>query len=759
MMMRIRSALGVLCLLSPAVLGQPGELSGRPLFGVGEDAIVPAALIPDEARRVRALDPDFGVLSALDEGSAVTFDLFDDRTLTGVVTRVSVRDDGDTTWFGTVDGPDGGTFVLVVEEGLVSGRIDAGAAGLYELLPCGDGFTVAVELDPMAFPACGNGPEQAVKADAVDDDAGLRAPCNEDGSVINVLVVYSTNVTAALGSQAAARSLAQAAVDAANDAYANSNIGPLTLNLVDAEETNYNEFSSFSGHLSLITNPSDGVMDEVQTLREVYQADMVSLLVTDTEYCGIAWLMSTNSTGWAPNAFSVVSTACAVGNLSFAHELGHNMSCAHDRDNAGGSLYPYGYGYRFRGNNGVLYRTVMAYSPGSRRAYFSNPDVSYQGTPTGVPVGQSGQADNALAIDNTRATVANFRNNCSDCNGNLIADATDIANGTSLDCNHNQLPDECDIADGTSQDCNGNGVPDECDGPDCNGNGIPDDCDLADGTSQDCNGNGIPDECEGPDCNGNGIPDECDLASGTSQDCNGNGIPDECDLLPQPFSASSGQLSPLGFDSPQSWTVSGANEAVGDVTLGLSAKGDLANANERVSVFVGQTLVGFAFETTGSLCPSVPDTDQLVVPVATWNAARDVSGSVKIDLYPNSAVSPTQCVGGSYIEVSASFDAAPLSVDDNGDGTPDECTLVECIADLTTQGAGVGDPGYGVPDGGVTAADLNYFVNAWVAGDAGIADMTTQGAGLGDAGYGVPDGGVTAADLNYYVNLWVGPCP
>jgi len=80
-------------------------------------------------------------------------------------------------------------------------------------------------------------------------------------------------------------------------------------------------------------------------------------------------------------------------------------------------------------------------------------------------------------------------------------------------------------------------------------------------------------------------------------------------------------------------------------------------------------------------------------------------------------------------------------------------------ADITTQGAGSGDPGYGVPDGAVTAADLNYFVNAWVFGDLTIADVTTQGAGIGDPGYGVPDGGVTAADLNYYVNLWVIGCP
>jgi hypothetical protein len=80
-------------------------------------------------------------------------------------------------------------------------------------------------------------------------------------------------------------------------------------------------------------------------------------------------------------------------------------------------------------------------------------------------------------------------------------------------------------------------------------------------------------------------------------------------------------------------------------------------------------------------------------------------------------------------------------------------------ADITTQGSGSGDPGYGVPDGAVTGADINYYINFWVAGDVGVADVTTQGAGAGDPGFGVPDGVVTAADVNYYVNLWIAGCP
>ena len=91
------------------------------------------------------------------------------------------------------------------------------------------------------------------------------------------------------------------------------------------------------------------------------------------------------------------------------------------------------------------------------------------------------------------------------------------------------------------------------------------------------------------------------------------------------------------------------------------------------------------------------------------------------------------------------------------------CATVEagtsCTADMTTQGSAPGDPGYGVPDGQVSAADINYYVNSWVAGDAPVADVTTQGSGPGDPGYGIPDGSVTASDIQFYANMWVAGCP
>jgi|GEM_PF-5412713 len=81
-----------------------------------------------------------------------------------------------------------------------------------------------------------------------------------------------------------------------------------------------------------------------------------------------------------------------------------------------------------------------------------------------------------------------------------------------------------------------------------------------------------------------------------------------------------------------------------------------------------------------------------------------------------------------------------------------------CAADLTTANAPPGDPLFGHPDGLVTSADLQYYVNLWVALDP-AADLTTINAPEGTPLYGAPDGTVGTIDLLYYVNAWVAGCP
>ena len=213
----------------------------------------------------------------------------------------------------------------------------------------------------------------------------------------------------------------QLAVTETNQGYANSNVVQ-RLRLVGTAETSYTEVAtSISTDLNRVTNPSDGYMDEVPALRDTYRADVVSLIgsgyAAGSGACGVAWLMSGNSPSFAPYAYSVVDVTCMTGYYSFGHEIGHNMGLNHARvDPVGTGAYFYSFGYKDPGN---AFRTVMAYNcPVScpRVLYFSNPTVFYSGKTTGINctdpscvTPDSTSAYNALSLNNTRVTVANWR--------------------------------------------------------------------------------------------------------------------------------------------------------------------------------------------------------------------------------------------------------------------------------------------------------------------------------------------------------------
>lgn len=309
-----------------------------------------------------------------------------------------------------------------------------------------------------------------------------------------------------------------------------------------------------------------------------------------------------------------------------------------------------------------------------------------------------------------------------DCNSNGIPDDQDVANHTSPDCDANGVPDECQVPPicPTCADCQADGIPDKCQIPpicpnclncnnnavpdacerDCNNSGRPDDCDVALGFSQDCQSNNIPDECElppictqCPDCNHNGVPDECDITLGNATDCDNNFIPDRCETDPalcgancltdcdhdfvpdacqsaNAFSAQSPDLSPLIQPITQTYTLTAPPPAAGDVSLFFKAVGDIDGSSEFVAININGTPVGNAFAFSGFACPSY-NTDTLIVPAATWNAAV-AGGNATINMVPNPLVDGA-CGGSSYISVKVDYAAS--QGDCNGNGQLDACEI------------------------------------------------------------------------------------
>ena len=136
----------------------------------------------------------------------------------------------------------------------------------------------------------------------------------------------------------------------------------------------------------------------------------------------------------------------------------------------------------FAGPSGMTFANLMQ---NASQSVTSPPPISDLALYTGVgnivlPVTAVGTSiatgsGNVITQFTTKASavvtiVYQFTPPITDCNGNLIDDALDILNGTSLDCNLNGVPDECE------PDCDRDGIPDACE-PDCDNDGIPDDCD------------------------------------------------------------------------------------------------------------------------------------------------------------------------------------------------------------------------------------------------------------------------------------------
>lgn len=418
-----KHSLAWLVMLSPcAMAAQPVAV----FRSVSDDA---AAVHPmpqsETVVRARRINPDLAAIGQVEPGARafVRLNLFDDVNLLVSVDRADERHLFSYTWYGRVLGgvETGGSYVLSVEEDAVMGAVWLDDARAFEIKSDAAGVLWATELRQHAFEPCATGEEHCVHAHHEPrpvDLAPRGAGCADDGSLIDVMVVYTPSARTAAGGTNSIRALANSAVASANTAYQNSNIST-RLRLVYLDEIDYAEGDSFSQDLSRLRSTTDGIMDEVHAIRNEVNADMVALINNNSGACGVAYLMTNLSNSFRTSAFSVTRHSCAVGNLTFAHELGHNMGSAHDRDNAGSALFSYSYGHRWTGTNGTLYRSVMAYSPGSRRSQFSNPDVLFAGTPTGIPEGQTGAADNARSINEAAFTVANWRQS-SDANAPTI---------------------------------------------------------------------------------------------------------------------------------------------------------------------------------------------------------------------------------------------------------------------------------------------------------------------------------------------------
>ena len=378
-----------------------GYATTQPVPSLIGDA--PAGLVPLPASpgtiQARAASVDTAALDA----DALDVTVVPGTTLRARLDSRSAGFGGVDIWSGRIDDAPFSSATFVRSGDVVQGAIRTlDAAYSIEPLP-GTTLHVVRQVDLGALGA--ELPPLVPDSLPAADEPGTAA---DDGTTFDLLVVYTAAArTVAGGTDAAILSRINLGVSETNTAYANSGVIP-RLRLVGAELVSYTESGDLGTDLSAVTSTSDGQMDSVHALRNSVGADLVTLVVGNAGgACGVAWLMTTASSGFAANAFSVTAYPCISPNYTFGHELAHNMGSNHAPDDPVTStpLYPYSFGYK---NPSNLFRTVMAYncSAGCPRVlYFSNPGVSYGGAPTGTV----GQHNNAASINNVRNTVANWR--------------------------------------------------------------------------------------------------------------------------------------------------------------------------------------------------------------------------------------------------------------------------------------------------------------------------------------------------------------
>ncbi|MCH8558001.1 MAG: T9SS type A sorting domain-containing protein [Balneolia bacterium] len=203
----------------------------------------------------------------------------------------------------------------------------------------------------------------------------------------------------------------------------------LEFRLVALKEVDYDERDESSlTHIQRLTagphldlgEEFSGYMEEVHEYRDQYGADLVGMLAVISDVGGLAWILN-NPQGLPDFGFSFNRIQQLTRTFTLVHEFGHNFGSNHSRlqnsnpaPEAGG-LFEYSTGWRWTGDNGTSYASVMAYNEGSIPApVFSSPDLSWGGGQAGTLNDPTGPADNARSIQEIRHVIAGYRANVTD---------------------------------------------------------------------------------------------------------------------------------------------------------------------------------------------------------------------------------------------------------------------------------------------------------------------------------------------------------
>ncbi len=374
------------------------------LFTLPDKAVIDSFQSDPSLTQITALDSDvmarnvYIQIPFLRYASKINFNLFPEFHRIASRTRIEFRSEDDFSWFGTLNGSNEITIILTVKGQALCGNITSDNQ-TYHIEP------ISPPLHRISLSDYSKLPNEHLPIDTptvsqTDLPEDLSYKRGDDGTIIHVMVVYTQQAALESGS---INALIQLAIDETNLSYETSKI-QTRLNLVHTHQVDYMERDILTD-LERLASQHDGDMDEIHGLRDQYCADIVVLIESVNNYCGVSYLNADSE-----HAFCVVSNECATGYYSFGHEIGHLYGARHNPE-ADSEVFPYPYGHGYLHASG--WRTIMSYNnsqicPGGmckRILHWSNPSMRYQD----IYMGSFSIHNNARLLNETAITLANFR--------------------------------------------------------------------------------------------------------------------------------------------------------------------------------------------------------------------------------------------------------------------------------------------------------------------------------------------------------------
>jgi hypothetical protein len=247
----------------------------------------------------------------------------------------------------------------------------------------------------------------------IPSTAQAQDPGYEPMLNVRLLIAYTPAAMDSLGGEAAITNAIMGAVDEMNLAYFNSEVEHW-VQLVRTCAVGAQESDCFVQDVVAFSR-----MQEVDSLRTKYRADVAVLILDNPEFCGLPLIMDAVAT--ASTAYCAVHWKCLMRNLSLPHQIAHLYGCSHSTQKVAaagdGAPYAYGHGYEWSYlDTDIGFATILGIDDQTNCAeeasdyqcylipYFSNPSVQYSGVPTGI----AGLADNVRVLNMNGPLLANF---------------------------------------------------------------------------------------------------------------------------------------------------------------------------------------------------------------------------------------------------------------------------------------------------------------------------------------------------------------